>query len=224
MKFKEKQLAIRLRKKGYSINEIKDKLKVAKSSVSLWVREIELTREQKKRLSEKGVKRETIEKRRRTRLVNEDARRQIIIDKAKKDIVRLSKKDLKTISVALYWAEGAKRKRNVVQFCNSDPKMIKIMMRFFREICEVPEEKFRGHIHIHSHLSAKKAEEYWSGISGISLSQFYKSYCKPSKASKHKKDTLPLGTFDIYVCDTELFLKIKGWTEKIYELTMNMPR
>lgn len=220
MKLKEKQISRKLRKKGWSINEICSKLNFAKGSVSLWVRDIELTKAQKQRLSQKGLKKEVIERRRITRLTKENDRRQIIVDEAKKDIKNLSKKDLRNIGIVLYWAEGAKANRGVVQFSNSDPRMIKIIMRFFREICKVPERKFRGHIHIHSHLSAKRAEKYWSLISGIPLNQFYKTYCKPSKASKHKKDSLPLGTFDISICNTELFLKIKGWIEKIYKLTM----
>ena len=88
-------------------------------------------------------------------------------------------------------------------------------MRFFREICNVPDDKFRGHIHIHSHLAAKNAEIYWSNISQIPQTQFFKTYKKTSRASLGKKDTLPYGTFDIYVCSTELFLKIKGWINGI---------
>jgi len=79
----------------------------------------------------------------------------------------------------------------------------------------VPNEKFRGHIHIHQHLDYKKAEKYWSSLTGIPLGHFFKTYRKPNIASKHKKDSLPLGTMDIYVCNTELFLKIKGWTEGV---------
>ena len=121
------------------------------------------------------------------------------------------KKELKLVGTALYWAEGSKTKRSLVQVCNSDERIIKFMMRFFREICNVPESKFRGYIHIHTHLNAKKAKNYWSSISNISLKQFYKTYQKPNKSSQNKKDSLPYGTFTIIICNTELFLKIKGW-------------
>ena len=88
-------------------------------------------------------------------------------------------------------------------------------MKFFREICKVPKSKFRGYIHIHPHLDKKIAENFWSRISGIPLNQFYKTYQKPNKSSKNKKDTLPFGTFDIYICDTKLRLKIMGWIEGV---------
>lgn len=211
MKLKEKNLSRKLRKKGYSIREICKKTSFAKGSVSVWVRDIDLTEKQKQVLSEKGTKKEIIEKRRTTRLIKENARRQIIVDKAEKNIENLSKKDLFIIGIVLYWAEGRKAKGGIVSFSNSDPRAIKLMMRFFKEICNVPKEKFRGHIHIHPHLDYKKAEKYWSNVSKMPLLQLYKTYRIPNKSSQNKKDTLPYGTFDIYICNTELFLKIKGW-------------
>ncbi|OGZ67129.1 MAG: hypothetical protein A3D34_02555 [Candidatus Staskawiczbacteria bacterium RIFCSPHIGHO2_02_FULL_33_16] len=217
MKLKEKNLALNLRKQGWSMNEIKDKLRVSKSSISLWVRNIKLTDDQKRALSQKGLTKESIERRRATRLSRENARRQIIVDAAREEIDTLSELELKLIGVALYWAEGGKTNRGSVQLSNGDPRIIRLMMKFFKKICKVPKEKFRAHIHIHPHLNIKKAENYWSSISGIPLNQFYKTYSKPNKASQNKKDSLPFGTFDIYVHSTELFLKIKGWIEGIYK-------
>lgn len=217
MKREEKNLAIHLRKQGWSMNEIKNEIGVSKSSISLWVGDIELTSEQKKHLSQKGLTKESIEKRRTTRLGRENARRQIIVDNAKKDIVSLSDQELKLIGIALYWGEGGKANRGSVQLSNGDPRIIKLMMQFFNRICKVPKEKFRAHIHIHPHLDIEKAESYWSSISGIPLNQFYKTYSKPNKSSQSKKNSLPFGTFDIYVHNTELFLKIKGWIEAVYE-------
>jgi len=222
MKSEEKKIARSLRKKGWSLNEIRRKLKVAKSSVSFWVRDIKLTFIQREGLSKKGIKKDVIERRRKTRLMNENNKRQIIIDKAKKEISSLSKKELRIMGIALYWAEGSKTQRGSVQLSNSDPKLIQAAMWFFREVCEVQEEKFRGHIFLHPHLDAKKAEKYWHNVSDIPLNQFYKTSKQQSKASKRKKDTLPFGTFCIQICNTEMFLKIKGWTERLYELAMKM--
>ncbi len=217
MKIIEKQEARRLRAFGYSINEIVGRVGVSKSSASLWVRDIELTSKQRQQLSERGFRKDAIEKRREARLRNEAAKRQIIIDNAQKEVGIISHRELLLIGTALYWAEGGKTKRGVVRFSNSDPEMIKIIMRFFREECNVPEEKFRGHIHIHPHLNHIKAKQYWSFISRIPEDRFFKTYRKASKASRHKKDSLPYGTFDVCVCSTELFLKILGWTRGIFE-------
>lgn len=220
MKLVEKEKARTLRKNGYSINQIVKEAGFTKSSVSLWVRDIILTKEQKKKLSERGRSMESIEKRRINRLFNEQQKRQIIIDSAKKDFTNISLEQLKLIGIILYLGEGRKAGRGSACLANSDPIVIKIMMRFFREICKVPEEKFRGHIHTFAHADVEKTEKYWSQITKIPRKQLYKTYIKPSSASLQKRDTLPLGTFDIYVSDTKLFLKIMGWIEKIKELTI----
>jgi len=209
MKEEKKKLALKLRKQNWSLSEIKERLNVSKSSVSIWVRDIKLTEEGKKRLLKK--RRKASEKARETRLKREEAKRKIVIDKSSSEIKNLTKREVKLIGAALYWAEGSKTRRGLVQVCNSDERMIRFIMRFFREVCKVPEIKFRGYVHIHSHLNTKKAESHWSSVSKIPLKQFYKTYQKQNKSSQNKKNSLPYGTFTIIICDTELFLRIRGW-------------
>jgi len=215
MKKLEKEKAIHLRLQGRSLNEIRRVLSVSKSSVSIWVREVELSEKQKTLLSTKGFSREAIERRRTSRLANEKHKRDIVIKEARSSIPKISKDNLWLIGTMLYWAEGGKTQR-MVRFSNGDPAMIKIMMTFFRQVCKVPESKFRGYIHIHPHLDHKGAERYWSKISEIPLQQFFKTYRKPNKSSQSKKNSLPHGTFDIYVLDTRLFFQIVGWAEGIF--------
>ena len=220
MKAREKKRAIELRKRGYSINHIYKTLGVAKGSVSVWVRDVELAEPQRKYLSRKGYTKEAVEKRRKVRLENESKKRQAVIDKAYSDIKNINSKNLFFIGIALYWAEGSKSKRGNVEFSNSDPRMIKIMMEFFKKVCETPREKFRGHVYLHPHLSKRSAEKYWSNVSGIPKDQFFKTSQQHNKASKNKKDCLPYGTFSINIGDTKLFLKIKGWIEATHDRVM----
>ena len=218
MKKEEQEQAQLLRKKGMSLNEIVREVGVSKASVSLWVRDIKLSDQQKKKLSTHGRSVESIEKRRINRINNTLKRHRVIVDEAKEKITTLSKQELLLVGTALYWGEGGKTNRGMARISNADPKVIQFMMRFFKEICEVPPKKFRGHVHTFSHLNAENSERYWSRISGIPSEQFYKTYSKPSIASKGKRDSLPYGTFQIYVCDTTIFLTIKGWIERLAEL------
>lgn len=215
MKFFERQRARQLREKGHSLNEIIEELKIAKSSVSLWVRDIELSEVQKNRLMTKGHSLELIERRRATRLKNELYKREVVIHTARDQVTKLNKRERWLVGIMLYWAEGGKTK-GIARFSNSDPNMIATMMKFFREICLVPEEKFRGHIHIHPHLNHKQAEDYWSKVSGIKKKNFYKTYRKPPSSSRGKHDNLPYGTFDINICDTALLLKLTGWAKGVF--------
>ncbi len=213
MKSIEKQKAIRLREQGYSIKAIAQKLNVAKSSVSLWVREIKLDDATLARLKQNPHSTAAVEKRRITRLDNEERKRQVIISDASKDLGGiLNYRELWIAGVALYWAEGGKTRR-LLRFSNGDPAMIRLMMDFFRKVCEVPEAKFRGYIHIHPNLDATAAEQYWSTITGIPLTQFFKTYRKPNISSKGKRQSLPHGVLDIYVLDTQLFYRMSGWIQ-----------
>ena len=215
MKTTEKKKAIKLRQAGWSIGNISNALGVSKGSVSAWVHDIVLTKNQTGLLNRQMHAPDVVEKRRRSRINNECVKRDAIIEHAGKDISDISDEGLKLIGSALYWAEGRKKGKRMITFSNSDPALIKIMMRFLKEICGVPQRRFRGHIHTHSHLNTEAAENYWSTTSGIPRNQFFKTYSKPSKAGKGKADPLPFGTLDIYVADVSVYLKVMGWIRKI---------
>lgn len=218
MKKIEQQKAIKLREGGISLSVIAQELDVAKSSVSLWVRDVKLTQKQIDSLEKSKHSFGVIEKRRISRLRNEESRRQKIMKKAGTEIQKISKRDLQMIGLGLYLGEGSKAQRGAAKISSCDPAIIKIMMRYFKEICCVDDARFRAHIHTYSHLNAKKAETYWSEVSGIPRKQFYKTYIKPSVASLGKKDSTPYGTLDVAVCSTELYLQIMGQIEKIKKL------
>ncbi len=214
MKTNFKQKSIKLRQKGYSIKEIAAILSVSKGSVSTWVRDVILTKDQKLNLKYKTHSPEVINKRRNSRLRNELFKRQFIINKASEDIGKIDKDMLKMIGISLYWGEGGKT-NGIARISNSDPSVIKVAMRFFREICKVDENRFRAHIHIHSKEVIKEAEKYWSNIIGIPITQFYKTYSIKSKSSKNIHNKLQYGTVDVGVCDTKLLLTILGWIEGV---------
>lgn len=215
MKIKEKNAARLLRSKGWSLRTIAAKIKCSKSSVSKWISDIELTNEQIEKLKSnqdkgraKAAKHPNSSKQKWANIRNG-----IIASSQKEISVKYSNKILKIVGAALYWAEGYNASRNAIVFANTDPRMIKLIMLFFREICKVPEEKFRAKIFIHPHLNAKEAEKYWSNVSGISIAQFNKPLLAVSKASLRKRDTLPFGTFSIMIGDVYVCSKIKGWIQ-----------
>lgn len=209
-----------LRKKGLSLKEIATQLKTSKSSVSQWVRDVKLTKGQVAFLKHKTFLKEVIKKRVATRLDNEFQKRELIINQHKKSLsnIKLIPKALAFIGSTLYWAEGGKSdKSRMFKFSNSDPEMIRVMMNFLNKSCQVPKEKFRGHIQLHPHLDQKSAEQYWSNISNIPLDQFYKTSLAHSRASKNTRDSLPFGTFNIEICSVDLYLKMLAWIRVIKE-------
>ena len=122
-KYELKGEAQKLRREGYPINEIKKKLGLSKSTVSLWCRDIILTEEQYKK-----IKKEHIFKTQKGRLIgaqmNKNKRINAIKDAnilGRKLIRKISKRELLLIAIALYWSEGSKSDRTSgFIFINSD--------------------------------------------------------------------------------------------------------
>jgi hypothetical protein len=152
------------------------------------------------------------------------SRKSVIFDMACQDVGDISKRNLKLIGAALYWAEGYKTDlARDVEIVNSDPCMIKLMMRWFREICNVPENKFKIRIQIHDASNIKDGIKFWSRITGIPSDQFTKSYIKISPSSKGKSGNRhPRGVCHVRIADTDLLFKIKGWVEGLKALSSSL--
>jgi hypothetical protein len=213
MRIKERELARQLRRQGQSLRSIVQRIKCAKGSVSLWIRDIPLTDKQIQELKNSQDKgRAKAANHPNSPKLKWQAIRTAISAKSEKEIPsKISQADLKAICTALYWAEGYKQSNALFVFANSDPDMIRLMMRFLIDVCKVPQNKFRGRVNLYPTLDIKSAEGYWSKISGIPGEQFHKPLLAVSRASKHKRKTLPYGTFRIIISDVYLCSKMSGW-------------
>lgn len=174
----------------------------------MWLRDIDLTpQQQKKLLRGREISRyAAAKKKKELRILKTNE----IIKKGKEEIPGLAGNSLFTTGLALYWAEGAKNSSESVRFANSDENMIKLIMRWFREICNVPEKKFRVQVHMHELHCRSDLEEYWSKIVGIPRNQFYKTYVKKTSLGQ-RRNILYNGTCSVTISSKELFRKIVGW-------------
>lgn len=210
MKLEQKKEAIRLRKLGKSYKEIRQKINVAKATLSLWLRDVELTEEQKIRLFITLKQKNAFRMAREKRKIKKEQQTKII-KLASEEVNQLINNPIFLAGLMLYRAEGDKSDvSEAVKITNSDPKMIKLIMRWFREICNVPEKKFRIYLHIHALHCRPDIEKYWSQITGVPLSQFYKTQVKPTTL-KHRRNPLYDGTCAVVICNKNLFRRIKGW-------------
>lgn len=88
-------------------------------------------------------------------------------------------KQLKIAGLMLYWAEGFKKDNDyVVDFANSNPKMIRLFCRFLRKIYQVNEEKLSAYIYCYPSHDIKKLTKYWSNLTQIPPGQFTKPYVR----------------------------------------------
>lgn len=212
MRLKEKQKAILLRKKGFSYKSIQQHIPVSRSTLSVWLRDIELTELQRSELLNakflgqyKGSQTQHLKRLKKIEMISLES---------KEELIYLLKNPLFLIGLSLYWAEGDKHKKEMVKFTNADPSMISLMMKWFREICQVPEEKFRISLHSHTLFVEKNIKSYWSYITRIPENQFYKTYIKKTSLGL-RKNILYNGTCAIRVNSVDLFRRIIGWKEAL---------
>lgn len=180
-------------------------LGVSVSSVSLWVRDIELTVEQQARLRNKlsgDSSPNAVAALRRRRASQEEGRK----------LARQSAAPF-VAGCMLFWAEGSKD-RNAVIFVNSDPAMVAFFRRFLTEWFGVPDSKFRVACNLFAdHLQRQhEIETFWLRTLRLPRSCLRKStvnvYSKHSQ--KKRKNKLPYGTCRLVVCDTHVVQALHG--------------
>ena len=217
-KIEEKALALKLRRRGLSYSEIQKLVKVSKDTLSRWCRDIILSPEQIERLRKRKLKGSERGRIIGAKKLQEKRLREIELLNlsGRKDIGDLSKRDRFLIGVSLYAAEGVKSDHNV-EFSNSDPRMISFMMKWFREFCDISEDRFRGAIWIHDNLDKHKAVKYWSKLTKIPINQFHKTYVVRNKENSRKvrKKRNEFGVFSVRVSSAKTQRKIMGWVSGI---------
>ncbi len=201
-----------LRRAGRTYDEIVAELGVAKSSVSLWVRDLpkppRRVREHCRMMAE--VRWAPIRKAR-------DLERQETQDTARGEIGRLSDRELFLIGVGLYWAEGSKRKAHRpserVIFVNSDPDMISLYLAWLH-LLGVDDSRLRFHVMVHESADVEKIERFWAGHVGNNVGVFGKTTLK-----KHNPKTVRKNIGEEYrgcltvrvLGSADLYRRIEGW-------------
>jgi len=195
---------------------------VAKSSLSLWLKSVGLSKSQKQRLTDKKLAsaRRGALKKKEDRIL----RTKIIKDNAEKEVLKLTEREIWLIGVALYWAEGAKEKEwypgSRAQLSNSDQNMIRFFMFWLTKICNISKDRINPDIYIHeSHRKRISAViKFWSQETSISVDRFRHIYFKKNKINTKRKNIgyNYYGVLRLTVsASSELNRKISGWTNGI---------
>lgn len=162
--------ARRLRREGWSLNEISAKLGPPKNTLTLWVRGIELQPEQLARLLEK--ERVAIGENRALAAAANRQARLARISNARAQANGLlntlgSPHQVNHIAAAmLYLAEGAKAD-SAFSLGNSNPQVIRYWLYLLRSGFNIDEAKFR--IQVLSRVDQNRDElvQYWKAVTGI---------------------------------------------------------
>ena len=186
---KIKQKARDLRHKGWSLGEISLKMGIPKNTLSGWLKDIRLTKQQKKRIKSKITASSAIGR----SLAIETNRKKV---EQWKENVRNSVKYFESISFEnpilgklicglLYLCEGAKYPSSrCLHFGNSDSGIISFFINTLRKYYKIDENKLRFDIGYRWDQDYRKLKNYWSRVTNIPKSKCLNS--KPDIRTKGK--------------------------------------
>lgn len=172
--------AIGLRRDGLTYNEIAAQLKVSKSSLSLWLRDVVLDPEAAARLD--AARNSGRNKGASSRRTTREQREREIKAAAIRDMPgAFGDMEIFVAGLALYWAEGAKAKpwspSRGVSLINSDPDVIRVFLAWLA-LLGVERKELTFRVAIHSSADVAAAEEFWAHVVGISTADLQRTSLK----------------------------------------------
>jgi hypothetical protein len=177
-KLNKKQKAIELRKLGKSLNEIAVDLKIPKSTLSGWLKNVKMSLRLRKALSQKRLDALVIA-REKSAICHKQERlkRMEVIEKEASlflNGVNLTRTMAELIFSSFYLAEGAKR-RGSFEIANSNPEILSGFWKLMKILYPLDFKRVRCHLYLRQDQSEKEFKKYWSNILDIPESQFIKS-------------------------------------------------
>ncbi|MGW2414812.1 hypothetical protein ACWCV5_21900 [Streptomyces tubercidicus] len=203
-----------LRRQGLTYDRIQLELGCSKSSISLWVRDLPKPPPRRTPAEQARIARE---KRWEHELAVRDRERRETKSAATQEVGDLSDRELLLAGAVLYWAEGAKdkpyKRREHVQFVNSDPGVIKVFAAWLR-LLGVEPERIAYRVMIHMTADVEAAERYWAGLVGVDVTALQKTTIKKHNPKTTRKNVGEgyHGCLVIRVLQSaELYRRIEGW-------------
>lgn len=210
--------ARQLRERGWDHEEIAGQLRVSKSSVSLWVRDMprpeRLSYEECRKRAAEGVRRYwEVERPAR------EAQREALRARAGAEIGTLTQREILVAGAIAYWCEGTKWKphsrQERVSFVNSDPGLIRFFLHFL-DAAGISRSQLGYRVLIHESADIAAAERFWLDVTGAEPGRFLRSVLKrhnPKTVRKNVGDNYH-GCLRIDVRGSaELYRRIEGWAE-----------
>lgn len=204
-----------LRRNGYSLREISEKLKISKSTASLWLSGVEIGKNGQKRILKQKEKaiinlRKFKENQKKNYLKNIKNNCDVLEGKN-----RFKKNDLKIFLAMLFWGEGSKNERRLV-FMNSDPEMIRVYLSLLRSSYKINEKKLRAVLHLHDYHKVFECKKFWSDLTKIDKNRIsiYKKENTRKRIRENYQGCISIRYGDVRILD-ELILIVKRFSSSI---------
>jgi hypothetical protein len=185
----------KLRAKGETYSEIQQALgiRLSKSTLSGWCKNVTLPEWYKKKISE--LNRKNYEKARVLAWAANKEKRERFVQKLINNIQPLKKKTkdrevLKMILATLYLGEGSKWKSHSgLVLGSSDQEIILLYIRLLEVCYSMKRKNLKCRISYRADQNIRSLEKYWSTVTRIPLKNFYKTKPDPRTVGKPTKKT-----------------------------------
>jgi len=123
-----------------------------------------------------------------------------------------TKKDIElfNLGVGLFLGEGSKKNKFNVALANSNPQILRLFLKFLREICGVEERKIRSALNIFNDINTRVAVRFWSKMTKISTDRINTITVRKSKGGTYKNKSR-WGTLTIYIPNVKLKTIMDRW-------------
>ena len=199
-----KRKAIELREKGKSLNDIMAMLKMNRSTIYYWIKDISLPDNYEvKHNAIAGAKavREKYAK------LRKEAYNQAF-GEAEKILKNPSFRDF----IVMYMGEGYKKSRNTVSICNSDPKIIELSNKWIQEYA-INKITYRIQYHVDQDLN--KLKIFWSNIVDCNPNDIKMQRKSNSGKLSGRNWRSEYGVLTIRTNDTYFRSKLQAWMDYI---------
>ena len=182
-----KSKAINLRQQGSSIREIEIRLRIARSTLSYWFRDIELSTQQHEQLLKKWKSALVSAREKAAVWHSEQKKKRILLaeNQARETMARLDSNShtLELALAILYLGEGGKSPKGLV-LGNSNVDILKFFVATLKTLYKVGGEKLRCELHLRADQNPKKEIGYWSKELKIPKKRFQRSYLDKRTSGK----------------------------------------
>lgn len=206
----DRQKAINLREQGKTYSQIKKELGISKSTLSNWLSDYPLSKQQLSLIEEeaKNNKNLGIEKTIITKQKKREERLRNIYKAEKNRWLALSQRELALAGLFLYWGEGKKSLKSSLAINNTDPQVVKFALYWMTQALKIPKNKIKVELHLYSDMNVPEELLFWEKQLGISKYQFSKPYIKTSTRINIQHKGFGHGTCGLVVNDIRLKEKV----------------
>lgn len=194
-----------LRMQGLPYSAIKQQVGVSKSTLSLWLRNFPLARDQIIALRAENPRR--IERFRETMRHKREKQFAKVYQEMAKQIGTLTERELFVSGLFLYWAEGGKTDKYKSTLSNTDPGILIWYLKWLACI-GVPRERIKIRLQLFADMDKEKEFRYWQKVLNIPRKQFVNPYFKKTLLTSVTYQSYGHGTCNIMVGGRDVSEKI----------------